>query len=578
MNFGERLKILRKSAEMTQDQLAVKLGVHFQTVSKWERGQIAPDLAMFGSIATTLSVSLEKLLCLEEKNCVGGTFDCQALGLCIATQRKRFALSQSDLAKKLQTSSDIVSKWERGIVCPRIEQIIALSQLFLCSPSELYYAKCCNNLVDRFCDEQSKEIPKTKQKNRLRFAFRIASVVVLVFVVVLVGYVIKINFFKPQNQDELTPQEPPIMGTENGNGSQDNVEKGLLYDINGYECTVRSVGGFKGEEKIIIPDTYLGFPVVEIKNDAFKDCVNLKQITLPQTVICIGNNAFENCEKLEKIEIPNSVITIGSHAFEGCSSLKKIELPYTLSGINENVFENCFSLEEIVLLGNIAHIGAGAFRGCSSLKNIYCVYSIDWTSIVIGNNNSCFENALKYYYKSVEPSLLATGIAYDGNYWHYNENGDIVVWVYDLGWYEHLPVFDGVLIKGYSATEMQYNETLKQWEIHKAVDVFSGGNGYVYAPCLGKVVNVYENTQEGGVVVCESADGKYTFTYKGIKVGSSIEIGKEITRIGMVLGQIVGGESEMGAELLTGPHVHFEMTYNGRSVDPTLFFTFKTNE
>ncbi len=222
MDFGERLKILRKSAKMTQEQLAVKLGVHFQTVSKWERGQIAPDLAMLGSIATTLSVSLEKLLCIEEKNCVEGIFDCQALGACIATQRKRFALSQSDLAKKMQTSSDIVSKWERGIVCPRIEQIIVLSQLFSCSPSELYYAKCCNNLIDRFSEEQGKENSKAKRKNWRKLVFIIASVLALIFVVVLVGYVIKINFFEP-SKDNSTPQGPTAEGVGNGNETPDDL-------------------------------------------------------------------------------------------------------------------------------------------------------------------------------------------------------------------------------------------------------------------------------------------------------------------------------------------------------------------
>ena len=63
-----------------------------------------------------------------------------------------------------------------------------------------------------------------------------------------------------------------------------------------------------------------------------------------------------------------------------------------------------------------------------------------------------------------------------------------------------------------------------------------------------------------------------------MKVDSQIEVGIQTQRNGMVLGQVVEGECEMASELLTGPHIHFEMTYNGRLVDPTLFFTFKTNE
>lgn len=36
--FGERLKSLRKAADITQQELADRVGVHLQTVSKWERG------------------------------------------------------------------------------------------------------------------------------------------------------------------------------------------------------------------------------------------------------------------------------------------------------------------------------------------------------------------------------------------------------------------------------------------------------------------------------------------------------------------------------------------------------------
>lgn len=37
---------------------------------------------------------------------------------------------------------------------------------------------------------------------------------------------------------------------------------------------------------------------------------------------------------------------------------------------------------------------------------------------------------MKYYYSESEPALNAEGTAYDGHYWHYDENYEIVVWVY----------------------------------------------------------------------------------------------------------------------------------------------------
>ena len=36
--LGERLRALRKRNDLTQEQLAERLGVSFQTISKWENG------------------------------------------------------------------------------------------------------------------------------------------------------------------------------------------------------------------------------------------------------------------------------------------------------------------------------------------------------------------------------------------------------------------------------------------------------------------------------------------------------------------------------------------------------------
>ena len=39
MNFGKNVQILRKMANMTQEELAEKMNVSRQTVSKWERSE-----------------------------------------------------------------------------------------------------------------------------------------------------------------------------------------------------------------------------------------------------------------------------------------------------------------------------------------------------------------------------------------------------------------------------------------------------------------------------------------------------------------------------------------------------------
>lgn len=66
MDFGERLKQAREENGYTQQQLADKLYVTRQAVSKWEHGTRYPDLLTTKCIADILGVSIDKLLSDDE--------------------------------------------------------------------------------------------------------------------------------------------------------------------------------------------------------------------------------------------------------------------------------------------------------------------------------------------------------------------------------------------------------------------------------------------------------------------------------------------------------------------------------
>ena len=62
MEFNEKLQLLRKQQEMTQEQLAEKLFVTRTAVSKWESGKGYPNIDSLRNLAEFFSVSIDELL------------------------------------------------------------------------------------------------------------------------------------------------------------------------------------------------------------------------------------------------------------------------------------------------------------------------------------------------------------------------------------------------------------------------------------------------------------------------------------------------------------------------------------
>lgn len=61
-HFAGNLLDLRKRSGMTQEKLAARLGVSFQSVSKWENAQGYPDIELIPMIASVFQVSIDALL------------------------------------------------------------------------------------------------------------------------------------------------------------------------------------------------------------------------------------------------------------------------------------------------------------------------------------------------------------------------------------------------------------------------------------------------------------------------------------------------------------------------------------
>ena len=59
---GYQIQSLRKTKGYTQNQLGDLVGVSFQAVSKWERGETLPDIGTFMTLAEVLDTTIDHLL------------------------------------------------------------------------------------------------------------------------------------------------------------------------------------------------------------------------------------------------------------------------------------------------------------------------------------------------------------------------------------------------------------------------------------------------------------------------------------------------------------------------------------
>jgi len=158
-------------------------------------------------------------------------------------------------------------------------------------------------------------------------------------------------------------------------------------------------------------------------------CSALTSVTFEEgsKLTSIGERAFYNCSALESIVIPANVESICSYAFYDLNTLTSVtfEEGSKLKSIGEGAFKYCDALESIVIPASVETIGQAAFAFCSALKTVY--YGGDaasWSEISIGNtnnSNSYLTDATRYYYSESEPTE-------EGNFWHYNEDGNIAVW------------------------------------------------------------------------------------------------------------------------------------------------------
>lgn len=161
------------------------------------------------------------------------------------------------------------------------------------------------------------------------------------------------------------------------------IPQTVSYDGQIYE--VNSIGDAAFASCLQLTDVTIPNSVTTIGERAFMLCGNLKNVTIPNSVTIIGERAFTGCGELTEMIIPGTVTIIGDYAFGGCSKLTSIDMPDGVVSIGVSTFYNCSSLSNVAMGESVTTIGNNAFYGCSSLV------SVDIPDSVISIGDSAFE-------------------------------------------------------------------------------------------------------------------------------------------------------------------------------------------
>lgn len=132
----------RKELGISQNKIALELGLSDQAVSNWERGLSFPDISFLGDIAKVLETNVLSLI--EGKNVNLNLkpnlyFDIERFSKYLYKLRKSKLLKQNDLGKILNVSGQNISKYENGGFLPSIDILLKYAEYFNISFLNIYY-------------------------------------------------------------------------------------------------------------------------------------------------------------------------------------------------------------------------------------------------------------------------------------------------------------------------------------------------------------------------------------------------------------------------------------------------------
>ena len=225
-------------------------------------------------------------------------------------------------------------------------------------------------------------------------------------------YIYASDFLIGQNAVVYGPETKFTVKVETGNLTLEFDESSNTYYVDDCKDNVQGI--------LTIPDEYKGGSIIGINDNAFKGCIGLTEIAIPESIVSIGESAFEGCELLSVINIHANISKIGINAFLGtaffnarknwendmlyldnyliklnkeicgshiikpgvkciaegafleCSLLESVTIPKSVEKLSGEMFVDCKALTSVVIPKSISECEDNVFKGCSENLKIKC--------------------------------------------------------------------------------------------------------------------------------------------------------------------------------------------------------------
>jgi hypothetical protein len=102
-------------------------------------------------------------------------------------------------------------------------------------------------------------------------------------------------------------------------------------------------------------------------------------LELPSGVTFIANTAFVSNKNITKLILPKSCLVLNTGSFADCTALTNIDLG-GIRTLDARVFEDCISLETVSIPDSCQYIDDRAFEGCTALTKAYIPESVAYIS------------------------------------------------------------------------------------------------------------------------------------------------------------------------------------------------------